>query len=387
MANVIFKFGTRAQYDALITKEEHTLYWLSDTQELMKGDVCYGKGSNATQQAAGLLSSEDKKKLDELSATGVFNLVPSDASVIVGEADGNKTIGIQLSKVEGNILTIKDDGLFAKVETMPLESVIGLKERLEAVEQAVVGGVHYRGAVDTYDDLPVDAAEGDLYEVREDASEWCFNGEKWFEYGKTVDIDLSGFAGKDEVRSIAKLVNYEVSHKPYGALVNYADEEIRVMCPADTAWALQTSGAGSDPNAYYIGFKAYAPSDDVVSFKEDLAEIITDNTMYYFENNDFAGIDEYGRKYSIVWLPAAKYDEESATWIYHGDKSSEEKYIGWYYSVEWYNADGKKVAADTIRINLSNENCHANAAPYFMQKYAKVEDVQAVENAMKWQDI
>ena len=48
MANVIFKFGTRAQYDALITKDEHTLYWLSDTQELMKGGICYGKGSNAT---------------------------------------------------------------------------------------------------------------------------------------------------------------------------------------------------------------------------------------------------------------------------------------------------------------------------------------------------
>ena len=48
MANVIFKQGTRAQYDAIATKDSNTLYWLSDTQELFKGDVLYGKGAEAT---------------------------------------------------------------------------------------------------------------------------------------------------------------------------------------------------------------------------------------------------------------------------------------------------------------------------------------------------
>lgn len=33
MANVIFKQGTRAQYDAIATKDVNTLYWLTDTQE------------------------------------------------------------------------------------------------------------------------------------------------------------------------------------------------------------------------------------------------------------------------------------------------------------------------------------------------------------------
>ena len=129
-------------------------------------------------------------------------------------------------------------------------------------------------------------------------------------------------------------IEYEISNKPDSTLVDYRDKEIRVMCPSDTAWTLQQSGENADPNKYYIGFKAYAPSDDVVSFKEDLAEIISDDTMYYFEGNDFAGIDTYGRKYSIVWLPVAIYDEASTTWTYYGVKSSAGKYIGWYYSVE-----------------------------------------------------
>ena len=184
--------------------------------------------------------------------------------------------------------------------------------------------------------------------------------------------------------------DYEVAYKPDGTLVDYRDKEVRVMCPADTQWTLQNSGEGSDPSAYYIGFKAYAPSDDIVSFKEDLAEIISDNEMYYFEGNEFAGIDADGRKYSIVWLPVAKYDDASV-WTYYGASSTTEKYIGWYYSVEWYNADGKLVASDCIRINLSNENCHSSIEPYYVgdmmseidtkieKKVAEVSAIEVIE--------
>lgn len=165
---------------------------------------------------------------------------------------------------------------------------------------------------------------------------------------------------------------YEISHKPDGTLVNYRDKEIRIMVPVNTQFALQNSGEGADANAYYIGFKAYAP-DTATSFKEDLAKTIADETMYYFENNDFAGIDENGRKYSIVWLPVAQYD--GSAWTYYGVNSSTEKYIGWYYSVEWYNANGMLVASDCIRINLSNEGCHSSIEPYYMSDIKKEIDV------------
>lgn len=171
--------------------------------------------------------------------------------------------------------------------------------------------------------------------------------------------------GKIEAAINEHLVKkYEISHKPNGTIVDYRDKEIRILCPVDTQWEFQQSGAGANPNSYYIGFKAYAQSDDIVSFKEDLGEIITDETMYYFENNDFAGIDKYGRKYSIVWLPVAV--NENGVWKYHGTKSSSDKFIGWYYSVEWYNADGVLIASDCIRINLSNEECHSVIKPFYV---------------------
>lgn len=121
MANVIFKTGTRAQYDALVTKDTSTLYWLTDTQELFKGEDLYGKGANATQQASGLMSAEDKAKLDSITEAGIFNLTPVDASIVIADGDDGKTIGVKISADEGNALSLHEDGLFASI---PAESII-----------------------------------------------------------------------------------------------------------------------------------------------------------------------------------------------------------------------------------------------------------------------
>lgn len=181
--NVIFKIGTRAQFDAIVTKNQNTLYWLSDTQELYKGDVLFGKGALATETASGLLSADDYKKLQELIVSGgTVDLTPVDGSIVIKD----KKIGIGLSAVEGNILAIKEDGLFATVDTKSIEN------RLTAVEQSIVGGIRYAGSVPTYADLPTDAKQGDLYEVSSDGSEWCYNGTEWFEYGTSHFVPVAG---------------------------------------------------------------------------------------------------------------------------------------------------------------------------------------------------
>lgn len=193
-------------------------------------------------------------------------------------------------------------------------------------------------------------------------------------------IDLSGYATRDEVYDVAQLTKYEIFSKPYGTLVNYSEDEIRVMCPADTQWVKQSVGPTGNSNMYYMGFKAYAPAG-ATCFKEDLAEIIADPEMYYFEGNEFAGVDKYGRKYSIVWLPLAQYDESTGEWTYFGENSTDGKYVGWNYSVEWYDSNGVKVAADMIRINLSNEDCHMGT--YYPSYVAELKSSVAVleENA------
>ena len=162
-------------------------------------------------------------------------------------------------------------------------------------------------------------------------------------------------------------------------MVKYGENEIRVMCPKDTKWEKQSVGATGNANMYYMAFKAYAP-EDAVSFKEGDQGIIEDK-MFTFVDNDFAGTDEFGRNYSIVWLPLASCDG-TGVWTYFGNNSTIEKFIGWTYVVEWYNENGVLIDSDSIRINLSNENCHSSIEPYYISNVNAEIDTK-IENVMK----
>lgn len=160
-------------------------------------------------------------------------------------------------------------------------------------------------------------------------------------------------------------VKYEITDVPVGTLVNIDESEIRVMCPADTVFTKQAVGAGGDANTYYMTFKTYAPSDDVVGYIEHLNGQVDEEILTTFST------DEYGRRYQPTWLGLAKYDETTDSWTYYGANSSKEKYIGWDYQIDWYNADGIIIASDSVRINLSNEDCHSVIEPYYMGKVIK----------------
>ena len=147
---------------------------------------------------------------------------------------------------------------------------------------------------------------------------------------------------------------FSLSNLPDGATVDFG-KHIRIFCPANTKWKKQNVGPTGNSNIYYCAFKAYAPEDkSIISFKEGDRGTIVDR-MHTF-NEEFSGIDENG-KFSIIWLALALYNTETDNWNYFGNKSTTEKYIGWDYIVEWYNANGEIVASDSVRIDLTNENC------------------------------
>ena len=173
-------------------------------------------------------------------------------------------------------------------------------------------------------------------------------------------------AHETEAKEIFEHKKFEISSTPVGTLVDYKEGEIRVMCPANTEWKHQNVGPTGNANIQYMAFKAYAPAN-AASFKEGDRGVIVD-TMHSF-NEAFSGIDQYGRKYSIVWLALASYND--GIWTYYGKNSTTKKYIGWDYVVEWYDADGVKIGNDAVRINLSNEQCHFNPIPYYAMNTIK----------------
>jgi hypothetical protein len=186
--------------------------------------------------------------------------------------------------------------------------------------------------------------------------------------GENLNLDKL----KNEIEILYENKRYEITGTPIGTLVDYNDKEIRVMCPKDVEWVKQNVGSTGNSNMYYMGFKAYAPKG-AVSFKEGDRGVIIDE-MFDF-SGDFAGTDKYGRNYSIVWLALASYDSASDTWNYFGKTSSVNKYIGWTYVVEWYDKDGIIISSDSIRINLSNEDCHQAIEPYYIgEVYKKIDE-------------
>lgn len=177
MANVIFKQGTRAQYDAIAVKDANTLYWLTNTQELLKGEVLYGKGTEATALASGLMSAADKAKLDALSTGGSAGLSAVDASVVLGSSeDGITTIGVQVSKENGNALELKSDGLFVPTAegSTDVEFSIEAQETPEDGYSATYKLKRTEGDTSTYVgdaiNIPKDAVlTGGTYEIVETA--------------------------------------------------------------------------------------------------------------------------------------------------------------------------------------------------------------------------
>lgn len=159
-----------------------------------------------------------------------------------------------------------------------------------------------------------------------------------------------------------KGIKYEVLGLPEGTIVDYRENEIRVLIPEDAEWTEQTVGDKGNPNMWYFQFRAYAP-ENAYYFKEDDLEYIEDETIYDFDD-DFAGVDTYGRKYSQGWFAAAY--KEAGEWCYFGDKSSEGHMVGFFYTVEWYDQDNKLISLDKIRINLTNRDCHSMIEPYYM---------------------
>lgn len=173
-------------------------------------------------------------------------------------------------------------------------------------------------------------------------------------------------------------IKYEFTDVPVGTLVDYREDEIRVMVPKSAVFTKQNVGVGGDANSYYATFKTYVPNDDVVGYIEHLGDQVDSEVLTDLKT------DKYGRRYQPTWLALAKYDATTGTWTYYGNSSSANKYIGYDYQIDWYNADGVMIASDSIRINLSNEDCHSVTEPYYVGKMmkeieTKIADATAIE--------
>ena len=457
MANVRFlSVKLRSTFDALVTKESSSLYWIEETQELYRGEKLYGTGALASEKAAGLLSSEDYIKLQELIASGggLNGLKAIDGTIsILNAVDGGKLIGVAIAPDATNALKAVDGGLFVPTVVVPeysIEKQTIAEEGFAAtyrLKKMLGEETSYIGdAINIARDLVLKSATLEI--VIEDGAPYAeakvgdpyivmeFNDVNasalYIPVKGLVDVYTAGSgieiidnkisvkladtthglvaidgalainlatrksdgAMSKEDKLIIDSIPYayvarkfDISGTPEGTLVNYGEQEIRIMVPETAEFKKQTVGVGGDKNTYYMTLKTYGPKG-AVGYKEHLgtqsdAEILTDLKT-----------DEYGRKYQPTWLGVAKFDEANGTWSYYGANSELNKFIGWDYRIDWYDVNNMKIASDPIRINLSNESCHYDNKPYYMANVATSaevaeikESVEKVSDSYTWADL
>lgn len=100
----------------------------------------------ATSTLDGLMSKEDKAKLD--SYPKAFE-----------DADAALKTEIEAA------YKAADTALKTEITTAYEAADTALGARIDAVEAKLVGGVHYKGSVEAYDNLPTNAEQGDMYNI------------------------------------------------------------------------------------------------------------------------------------------------------------------------------------------------------------------------------
>lgn len=236
MARVSYKQGSKSTYMGLSERLSTALYFCTDTRELYRGNDLYTDGLRVvdsyemlpefSKAAAGKLyfcsSTRNGYVLNEtyngwtqvlfgvdndtleINETGLMQVKSVPAEKVTGlDSRVAELVKVAIEKIDLNVapatkekagvvkpgddFEVGTDGLLT-LKPIAVEKVDGLASRLTNIEQAQAGGVHYKGSVLSVDALPTDAQQGDLYEVKADNSEWCWNGTEWFEYGtKTTD--------------------------------------------------------------------------------------------------------------------------------------------------------------------------------------------------------
>lgn len=425
MANVKFYSGTRAQYDSIVSHNPLALYFCDDTGELFKGDICLSDGIRVvptradlpeiscaadgivyfiaetksgymvspnraewlqtiyapvtdaytipeeemytTVTTVGAVRDIEKKiyeRIEEVASNGLSKLTPIDGTIsILDTADGSKSIGVAIVPNIDNALVAVDGGLF--VPTYKAGDGVEIVDNKVSVKLADTthGLVAVNGALSI--NLATRKSDGAM--------------------SKEDKLII------DSIPYVYEARKYNISGTPVGTLVDYRDHEIRIMCPANAEFTKQEVGANGNANMYYMTFRAYAPLG-AVSFKEGDRGVIIDE-MHTFDG-PASGVDEWGRRYSVCWLALASFDESTSTWTYFGKNSTEQKMVGWDYVVEWYDKEGHRIGFDSVRINLSNENCHYVLKPYYMNEVITTTEAEEIrttvaemEESFSWSDM
>lgn len=286
--------------------------------------------------------SVDKKIADLVgSAPSRLNTLDELASALEEHEDAFDVLTdvIQNKINKSDLATVATTGSYKDLKDTPDTSDFATKEFVQTVIEAIPE-VDLTGYAKT-EDIPDTSVF--LTEIPE---QYVTDAELAAKGYLTEHQSLEGYAKS------ATVVKQKYEVLPIdGMFVLYGDKEIRLNTQRVVP-VKQTVGATGNPNMFYATFRAYAP--------EDATHVVESVGSVTDEEPSVLQVDSYGRKYAVIWSAIASFDGTS--WSLYGDKSTVDKYLGFYYTFTWLKAD-TVIGVDKVRVILTNDACHTDLVP------------------------
>lgn len=140
---------------------------------------------------------EDVNSLDEIlngteeNPGGLVGTVNDINETLYGSGEGEEVVAGLVERVETLETDVSDlsdaiDNRYTKSEVYNKNETYTQGEVDTLISAAISGVFHFRGAVDSFENLPAEKSEGDVYQVGE--KEYAWNGTEWVELGFLVDL-------------------------------------------------------------------------------------------------------------------------------------------------------------------------------------------------------
>ena len=186
MATVSYKYGTKATYLGLVSRDPYALYWCTDTKELYKGDDLFTDG---------LRFVNSKAELPEytVAADGIIYFCTDTGAGYVLNPERNGWTNV-IYGVDGTTIEINEDGLLQVIGSGSVAPEVtgqltDLAQRVDSLEKIVAGGTNFKGQVDNVAALPQDGNQpGDIYQTTDDNKNYIWDGDEWKEYGSSLTL-------------------------------------------------------------------------------------------------------------------------------------------------------------------------------------------------------
>lgn len=201
-AKVIFKFGTKAQYQALTTKLDNALYFLTDTGELYRGSVPFGRAhvyqglrynieTNA-EAIARIVGQNAKLAFNDLlllrnndETVDIFMYIDTGWIKLNGAnggSSGGDNPSIPVSRIEAIETSVS--GLSSQVSSLQ-STTSSMAAELGRIRAAMDGMYHDAGTANNLNDI-LSPEKWGVYRVG--TKEYVWTGSSWTELGDLIDV-------------------------------------------------------------------------------------------------------------------------------------------------------------------------------------------------------